>query len=72
MPAITTIAINLLYFPCGLSDYLSHNLMLVQRQTFHLGFVRRSNISVAEGYYELKASWFANLTLVYQNFHTKP
>ena len=38
--AITRTAINPLYFSCTLSDYLSHDLALVQRHNSDLGFVR--------------------------------
>ena len=39
--AITRTAINPLYFSCQLGDYLSHNLVSVQRPNSDLGFVRR-------------------------------
>jgi len=41
MPGITRVATNLVYFPCRLCNYLSHTVMLVQRDNSHLRFVRR-------------------------------
>ena len=46
---ITRTTINPLNFSCTLSDYLSHNLVPVQRHNSDLGFVRRHCWSV--GYF---------------------
>jgi len=46
MLEITRIAINLLYFPCALSDYHFHNLVPVQRHNAHHGFVKRHYCSI--------------------------
>ena len=41
MLAIARITTYLLYFPCTLGHYLSHNIVPVQRHNSHHGFVRR-------------------------------
>ena len=75
MRAITRTAINLHYFSCTLGDYLSYNLVLVQRQlqswvceeALLVGGIFRLLSTFATG-----SLMVANLTLAYQNFHTKP
>jgi len=46
MLAIARTTTNLLYFPSTLGDYLSHNIVPVQRHNSHRGFVRRHCRSV--------------------------
>ena len=73
---IRRIAINLLYFPCPHSDYLSPNLIRVHRDNSNLGFLRRHCWSVRYlSCWELFSSeslMVVSLTSVYQNFHTRP